>query len=137
MKAIKNIYEQVLIYQIILFIIFIIEKYASLDNIPITVSILTFETTITINLYALVGILALIYGALILFGVNVLGSGLSDSSLDKLGKFIRILFIYAILIIPVNYYLQFIGLASTIIALIVFFIYFLYGLNEMGVDSES
>jgi hypothetical protein len=137
MKWIKKIYEFTLLYQIILFFIFILENYASLDEIPIHIVILSFDTTITLNLYLVLGILAVIYGALILLGINFVGSGLSDSSLNTAGKFIRLFVIYAILIISTSYYLQFLVEISIIIQIFIFAIYLLEGINEIGASSDT
>lgn len=136
MKLIKKIFQFVLLYQIILFFVFILENYNTLDNIEILIEVGTFSTNITINLYVVLGVLAVIYGALILLGVNVVGSGLSDSSLTTMGKFIRLFLIYSILIIATSFYLQFLTGIGAIIQIFIFAVYLLEGINEIG-DSET
>lgn len=125
-----------LLYQIILFFIFILDNYATLDNVEINVAILSFDSTITVNFYLFVGILVSIYTAVILIGISVLESGLSDPSLQKLNKFVRLLFIFGLMFIPIAYYLQFLNNFSIIIEIVIFAVYLLEGLFEIGVDSE-
>lgn len=134
-NPIKKIFEYTLLYQIILFLIFILENYATLDKISVHVVILEFDTTIVINFYLLVSILALIYGGLVLLGINVLGSGLSDSGLNKMSKFLRLIFIYLILSVASFYYFQFIYNFTIIIQIIILAIYLLFGLYDIGSEQ--
>lgn len=137
MKWIKKIYNFVILYQIILFFLFILENYTNLDNIEISVIVGTFEQDITINLYLVLGVLGIIYGALILLGVNVLGSGLSDSALKTFGKFLRLFIIYSILLIGTSYYLQFLVDYGVLVQIFIFVVYLLYGIYEIGTSENE
>lgn len=135
-NPIHKVYEFTLLYQLILFLLFILDNYASLDNVSVHVSILAFDTTFTINFYLFLIILGAIYTGLILAGISVVDSGLSDPSLNKLGKFLRLSFIFAILFIPIAYYVQFINELGIIIEIVIFAIYLLEGFYNLGVDNE-
>lgn len=137
MKWINKLFNFVLFYQLILFFFFLLENYTNLDEIEIMIDVNNEQNTITINLYTVLIGLGVIYTLLIAIGIQVVGSGLSDSALNTLGTFVRLSVIYSVLLFSTTFYLQFLFQLGVIIQIFIFAIYLFKGFNDIGEYKEN
>lgn len=144
-SIIKSIYRIMISCQIIIFMVFVILNYDSLNRIYVEIDLETYITDITnvdfpdfnfyINLYIVVGLLIGFVCIAMLFSVNILDTGFNEVGSGLFATFSYYLSFYIILEVPLFYYMNYLGLFGFIIQLIVVLIWFFRGI-ELLHDKE-
>lgn len=106
-KVFAKLFEIVITLQIICSIVFLLREYNHLDTIHYHYENPTVD--MTINFYAILALIAVIFVVVILASINVLGSGLGDVGGRSLLRFVSFIAIFIVLSIGTSYYLQALG----------------------------
>jgi len=139
MRMVHRAFEFVTLFQVVCFALFITLNFDSLNAVEFTINDYggAVGETITVNVYLLLGAVAVILGFVVFAGLSMFGSGLNDYSTSTMGKMSGYLGLYALLAPGVVYFFGF-DLATMLFieigSALVMFIDVLTGLqgNSMG-----
>lgn len=138
----KDIKSFIIIFGVFSFIMLIIINDFSFDFLNDISVVITFSEnsvkTFSINYFILAAIVTSVYVAIALAGANVLGSGLSDSSITILSRIATIILIFA-LISP--FYTELLSYSSNVIVVVIsysfdilYFVSSFANINSEGVE---
>lgn len=115
---IEKVYSVAFMFRVILFAFYLLSFAQSLNNIKISLPITTTYTfEKNVNFYALVAVVIAIAAFITLVGVNVVGSGVNDTSTSMVAKTVGFLSFMAITTISDMYFLNvFVRIGITFLA---------------------
>lgn len=139
MEIVKKLFRLVSFIQVMLFFVFILENYNSLDEITYTFDFGgVFEseyTEITLNLYTVFLTFGILFIVSILASVSIVDSGLNDFGSSMVAKYIFYITLFTILSIGNSYYILSMGLVGVLIEFIFLLIWFMYAVDNFGGDE--
>lgn len=139
MKIMNKIYEFAVFIQIFLFIIFLIENFDNLSSIPFEIPEIgpIDARIIDINFFGLIAVLALIIGIVILAGINVFGSGISEFGTSMFSRFMFLITFFSILSIGSLYYILPMGYIGLLLEFLFLMIWILKGVNMLNTEESE
>lgn len=125
--------------QFVFFIVFVFENYASLDEIEYVLDFWTVDETITINFYLVIPALIVVYVVALVFGVNVVDTGLTDSAHATFRQIVSLVLMFVLFTLTTSFYLVHLEEIGVIMILFIGITYIFKGIESLRkseVESE-
>lgn len=140
MKIVDKIFNFLIFMQFCLMLIFLIENFDNLNEIPFEFkfgqSSLT-NFSFTVNFKLLLVLLGVIYGLVIVAGIQFVGTGFSEFSNNMFARIASLVVFYVILGVSSIYYIGIMGYVGTIIAFFITIIWIMKGFSMMNTSNDG
>jgi len=124
--TISSIFGIAFLLQVISFVIFVLDNLNSLDAVPVTIDVAGTEQTITVNVYALMGLVGIVFAAILLASVSILGIGLNSEGTKTIARYLSFGVVFTLSSISLAFYLGILGSLFTVVEILLVLVYLLY-----------
>lgn len=136
----KRIYGFVQFVQYMFLFVFLADNFTTLNHIHYSYSLGGSTEVLTVNFYAILGFVFVLGGIIILSGLSLFGSGLSDNAQKTLSKLVGGVAILAILAVSSSFYILHLGSIGVFIEFLFVIIHgvgILQGITDSGGDTTD
>lgn len=106
-NIVNKMFSLVLSIQTFLLFVFLIQNINDLDSVDYTFSIAGTDFDLTLNIYVLLAVIAVVFVLLMLVSVNIFSTGFNDEGTKNVGRYIGFMILFLVMNVGSVYYLAF------------------------------
>lgn len=106
-NIVNKMFSLVLSIQTFLLFVFLIQNINDLDAVEYTFSVAGSDFDLTLNIYVLLAVIAVVFVLLMLVSVNIFSTGFNDEGTKNVGRYIGFMILFLVMNVGSVYYLAF------------------------------
>ena len=106
-NIVNKMFSLVLSIQTFLLFVFLMQNINDLDAVEYTFSIAGTDFDLTLNIYVLLALIAVVFVLLMLVSVNIFSTGFNDEGTKNVGRYIGFMILFLVMNVGSLYYLAF------------------------------